>query len=113
LAWPSCALTAEEYSRLLEAHEIRPSMSRVGSPYDNAKAESFMKTLKLEEVDGRAYRDVEDARTHMSAFIDDVYNRQRLHLALGYLSAAEFEATVRPVVVSEPAGVLAVIGDFH
>jgi transposase InsO family protein len=103
----------EEYSSLLETHEIQPSMSRVGSPYDNAKAESFMRTLKHEEVDGRAYRDVEDARLHMGSFIEDVYNRQRLHSALGYLSPAEFEATVRPVAVSEPAAVAAMAGDFH
>ena len=51
-----------DYTELLEAHDIQPSMSRVGNPYDNAKAESFMKTLKHEEVDGRAYRDARHAR---------------------------------------------------
>jgi hypothetical protein len=58
-------------------------------------------------------RDVEDARLHMGALIEDVYNRQRLHSALGYLSPAEVEATVRPVAVSGSAAVVAVAGDFH
>jgi len=66
-------------------------MSRVGNPYDNAKAERFMRTLKEEEVDGRAYRDVEDARASIGAFIETVYNRQRLHSALDYLSPEEYE----------------------
>jgi putative transposase len=83
-----------EYSALLAAHAIQPSMSRIGSPYDNAKAESFMSTLKREEVDGRAYRDAEEARRSIGTFIEEVYNRQRLHSALSYLAPADFEATV-------------------
>ena len=83
-----------EYSALLAAHGIQPSMSRIGSPYDNAKAESFMSTLKREEVDGRAYRDAEAARRSIGTFIEEVYNRQRLHSALSYLAPADFEATV-------------------
>jgi putative transposase len=83
-----------EYSARLEAHDIRPSMSRIGNPYDNAKAESFMKTLKHEEVDGQAYRDVKHAREGIGAFIEDVYNRRRLHSALAYRSPAEFEAAL-------------------
>lgn len=95
-----------EYSALLAAHGIQPSMSRIGSPYDNAKAESFMSTLKREEVDGRAYRTAHDARRSIGSFIEDVYNRQRLHSALNYLAPADFEATVTPVTVrrrNEPA----------
>ena len=71
-----------DYTAILRAHDIQASMSRVGNPYDNAKAESFMKTLKQEEVDGSAYRDAADARTRIGSFIEEVYNRQRLHSAL-------------------------------
>lgn len=83
-----------EYTALLEAHDIRPSMSRVGNPYDNARAESFMKTLKHEEVDGRNYRDLDEARAAIGAFIEEVYNRQRLHSALAYRPPIEFEASL-------------------
>ncbi len=85
-----------DYTARLAEHGIQPSMSRVGSPYDNAKAESFMKTLKQEEVDGRAYRDANDARRSIGSFLEEVYNRQRLHSALAYLSPTEFEAILRP-----------------
>ena len=80
-----------DYTPILKAHDIQASMSRVGNPYDNAKAESFMKTLKQEEVDGTAYRDVADARARIGSFIETVYNRQRLHSALDYLSPEEYE----------------------
>ena len=70
-------------------------MSRPGNPYDNAKAESFMKTLKAEEADGTAYADLKDARGRIGAFIEDVYNADRLHSALGYKSPIAFEAAIR------------------
>jgi putative transposase len=83
-----------EYAAILQAHDIQPSMSRVGNPYDNAQAESFMKTLKQEEVDGCHYRDMNQARQGIGAFIEDVYNRQRLHSALAYRPPVEFEANL-------------------
>jgi len=80
-----------DYIARLQAAGVQPSMSRVACPYDNAMAESFMKTLKTEEVDGSAYRDLDHARAEIGAFIERVYNRQRLHSALDYLSPEEFE----------------------
>ena len=81
-----------DYIARLEAAGIQPSMSRTGCPYDNAMAESFMKTLKAEEVDASAYRDLAHATAAIGEFIEQVYNRQRLHSALDYLSPTEFEA---------------------
>ncbi len=83
------------YTDLLTEHGIQISMSRRGNPYDNAKAESFMKTLKYEEVYRSEYRDFEEARRRIGQFIESVYNRKRLHSALGYLPPVEFEQTVR------------------
>jgi len=81
-----------DYIERLTAAGVQPSMSRIACPYDNAMAESFMKTLKAEEVDAADYRDLEDARTRIGQFIDTIYNRQRLHSALRYQSPEEFEA---------------------
>ena len=81
-----------DYIERLETAGIQPSMSRAGCPYDNAMAESFMKTLKAEEVDASAYRDLAHATAAIGEFIEQVYNRQRLHSALDYLSPTEFEA---------------------
>lgn len=85
-----------DYTRVLDEHQILASMSRPGNPYDNAKAESFMKTLKQEEIDGSDYRDSRHARTAIGSFLEDVYNRQRLHSALDYRPPAEFEANLFP-----------------
>jgi transposase InsO family protein len=76
---------------MLLLHGMIPSMSRPGNPYDNAKCERFMKTLKQEEIRCRQYQDIEDLRTNIDAFIDRYYNARRLHSALDYLSPEEFE----------------------
>jgi transposase InsO family protein len=81
-----------DYRQRLDARRIAISMSRVANPYDNAKAESFMKTLKAEEVNGKAYATIDHARRDIGQFIDTVYNTQRLHSALGYKPPVEFEA---------------------
>ena len=82
---------SEDYVSLLHKHELTPSMSRPANPYDNATCESFMKTLKQEEIYCREYRDLEDLTTHVEEFLDRYYNRLRLHSALGYRTPVEFE----------------------
>jgi putative transposase len=80
-----------EYTALLKAHGIQISMSRKGNPYDNAQMESFMKTLKSEEVYLNEYRTFEEARRQIAHFINLVYNQKRLHSSLGYVPPAEYE----------------------
>ena len=80
------------YVGRLESVGALPSMSAKGNPYDNAKAESFFKTLKREEVYLKDYRTFGEAQANIGQFIEDVYNQKRLHSSLGYLPPAEFEA---------------------
>ncbi len=80
------------YTDLLKENGISISMSRKGNPWDNAACESFMKTLKYEEVHRNEYRDLAEARSLIGEFLEKIYNRERLHSALGYVPPAEFEA---------------------
>jgi transposase InsO family protein len=82
-----------EYVGILGKHRMLPSMSRPANPYDNASCESFMKTLKQEEIYASQYRDIDDLRTHLEEFLERYYNCRRLHSALGYRSPEEFEAS--------------------
>ncbi len=82
---------SHDYTELLRQHHATISMSRKGNPYDNAACESFMKTLKYEEVYRNEYGDFHDARASIGEFLEQVYNQKRLHSALGYVPPAEFE----------------------
>ena len=89
------------YVGLLRRHGMIPSMSRPANPYDNASCESFLKTLKREEIYANEYRDVDHLRENIAEFIDHYYNRVRLHSALGYKPPEEFEQTAAPVAKSQ------------
>ena len=81
----------DDYVKLLEDNKLQPSMSRSGNPYDNAAAESFMKTLKYEEVYLGGYETYEDVLNRLPYFIEELYNKKRLHSSLGYMPPDEFE----------------------
>jgi transposase InsO family protein len=85
---------SNDYTGLLKDHGIRISMSRSGNPYDNATCESFMKTLKYEEIYRQDYRNLADARASIEQFIEKIYNGKRLHSALGYRPPVEFESSL-------------------
>ena len=89
-----------DYVAVLEMHQIRISMSRRGNPWDNAMCESFMKTLKAEEVYRSDYRNLPDARARISDFLDQIYNQKRLHSALSYRPPVEFERMLLPMTTA-------------
>ncbi|MGC1904382.1 MAG: IS3 family transposase [Candidatus Acidiferrum sp.] len=90
-----------EYIAILEKHHMVPSMSRPANPYDNASCESFMKTLKREEIYANKYDDLENLRANIEEFIEQYYNRLRLHSALGYRSPEEFEQQIETSASAE------------
>ena len=87
---------AQEYINLLVQHQLIPSMSRPANPYDNASCESFMKTIKREEIYASDYRDLDHLRQNLEEFIERYYNRLRLHSSLGYQPPEEFEQSLVP-----------------
>jgi hypothetical protein len=91
------------YVGLLRKHGMIPSMSRPANPYDNASCESFMKTLKREEIYANEYHDLDHLRENVAAFIDSYYNRVRLHSALGYKPPEEFEQAAAPAAAAQGA----------
>ena len=90
---------ARAYREILAAHHLAGSMGRRGNPYDNAQAESFMKTLKVEAVYPMAFNSFHDVARDLPRFIDHIYNPRRLHSALGYLSPQHFETLHSKAVV--------------
>lgn len=94
---------SNEYVKRLEACGAHLSMSRPASPWENGKCESFMNTLKREEVDARRYTSFDELRQHLDEFIEQIYNKARLHSALGYHSPEEFEQSQKPGVKWSPA----------
>ena len=89
---------SEEYTGILGEHGLLSSMSRAGNPWDNAACESFMKTLKAEQIDGRRYATLEELQQDIAAFLDGYYNTRRLHSLLGYRPPDEFEQQHQPGV---------------
>jgi putative transposase len=93
---------AHKYIDVLRAYQFRISMSRKGNPYDNAAAESFIKTLKTEEVYLWEYQTMADAQRRLPYFIEDVYNQKRLHASLGYRPPVEYEVMLVPETLNHP-----------
>lgn len=98
-----------EYIAMIENHRMIPSMSRPANPFDNASCESFIKTLKREEIYANKYDDLDQLRANIEEFIDEYYNRQRLHSALGYRSPEEFERMVECQAESRSATIEAFV----
>ena len=94
---------SNEYVQTLRANQIIPSMSRPANPYDNASCESFMRTLKREEINANTYLDLEHLRSNIETFIEQYYNRRRLHSALGYQAPDDFERRLESTVTSVAA----------
>jgi putative transposase len=94
---------AHGYTHLLKDHGIAISMSRKGNPWDNAACESFMKTLKHEEVNRTEYRNLADARTRIGRFLESIYNDRRMHSSLSYQSPSEFERGLAPELPKKEA----------
>jgi transposase InsO family protein len=94
---------SDEYVAVLQQHQMIPSMSRPANPYDNASCESFMKTLKREELYANDYQDLDHLRANIEAFIEQYYNRSRLHSALGYKTPVEFEQQLKSTATSAGA----------
>src|SRR5690349_1808962 len=94
---------SRDSTQLLHTHGIQISMSRKGNPWDNAACESFIKTLKYEQVYRQEYRDLADAQASIERFLQKVYNEKRLHSALGYVPPAEFERGLRAQTPKEAA----------